>query len=87
MSSALYHARLYWVGMRGTAHCGAAHVTLAAPPHLPGMRIDGIDYIPEIGLRQIMPYAHGWRDMTDTEAAAAQTLLDHLVRGSHAPHP
>lgn len=87
MSWALYHARLYWVGMRGSAHVGQCRVVLTAPPHLPGLRIDGIDYVPEIGLRQVMPYADRWRDMTPDEVSAAQAVLERLVAAGQASQP
>lgn len=85
MSSALYPARLYWVGLRGSAHVGQARVVLAEPPRLPPSeilpagRVSGIDYIPAIGLRQVTPYAGCWRDMTDAECAAARALLERLT--------
>lgn len=46
---------------------------------MPGLRVAAIDYIPEIGLRQVMPCGHAWRDMTDEEARWADGALVSLT--------
>ena len=80
MSHALYATRLYWAGTRGgIAKLHGRLVQITAAPEIPGLRIVAIDYVPEIGLRQLMPYGHAWRDMTDTEAAQADALLQTLT--------
>lgn len=79
MSHALYATRLYWVGMRGIAKLHGRQVKLVAPPHLPGLRVDALDYVPEIRLCSVMPYGHGWRDMTPDEVRAADVLLRELT--------
>jgi len=55
VSHALYATRLYWAGARGgIAKLHGRAVALQAPPQLPGRCLVAIDYIPEIGLCQIM---------------------------------
>ena len=80
MSHALYATRLYWAGTRGgIAKLHGRRVDLHAPPHIADRAVVGIDYIPEIGLRQIQPYAAAWRDMTDAEVADADAVLRAVV--------
>ncbi len=83
MSHLLYSTRLYWAGMRGIAKLHGDEVKLQAPPHLPGMQIDGIDYVPEIALHQVMPKHERWRDMTPAEVQQADVLLRTLTRTEH----
>lgn len=87
MSAALYDRRLYWCGMRGVAKLHELVVRLTQPPQLPGIRglvVDAIDYTPEVQVRMVMPKCSGWRDMTAEEAAAAEQVLEQLVRGAEA---
>jgi hypothetical protein len=80
MSHALYSTRLYWAGTRcGVAKLHGVLVQLTAPPDLPGLRVTAIDYVPEVGMRTVMPYAGAWRDMTAEEARAADALLVRLT--------
>lgn len=74
MSPAPYPTVLYWIGLRGVARHAGREVKLTAPPALPGLRIDGIDYRPGC-IAQVMPYAERWRDMTEAERAAAHKVL------------
>ena len=67
----------------GVAKLHGRLVRLAAPPDL-GMRYVAVDYIPEMGLRQIMPYGCGWRDMTDDEVAQADQVLRAICAPSTA---
>jgi hypothetical protein len=86
MSHALYSTRLYWAGTRGgIAKLHGVLVRLTIEPDLPGVRVVAIDYIPEIGMRSVMPYACAWRDMTDDEARAADALL--VLLTTRAPVP
>lgn len=88
MSHALYTTRLYWAGTRGgVAKLHGRLVQLTEAPALDGLRIVAIDYVPEIGLRQVMPYGHAWRDMTDTEAAHADALLRSLTTANESTPP
>lgn len=83
MSHALYSTRLYWAGTRGgIAKLHGRLVQIAVAPEIAGLRIVAIDYVPEIGLRQIMPHGGAWRDMQDHEAAAADALLRDLTKGT-----
>lgn len=80
MSHALYATRLYWASSRGgVAKLHGRCVPLHAPPHIGGAPVVGIDYVPEICLRQIQPIASGWRDMTDDEVTAADAVLRAVV--------
>lgn len=78
MSLAPYPSVLYWVGLRGVARHDGREVRLSAPPHLPELRIDGIDYRPG-AIAQVMPFAGRWRDMEPSERAKAQGLLERIV--------
>jgi hypothetical protein len=70
--------RLYWVGMRGIAKLDGREVKLKAPPHLLGLHIEAIDYVPGL-LATVMPSRSGWRDMTADERAQADRLLRELT--------
>ena len=85
MLADLLPLRLYWAGARGLARKADREVRLTAPPHLPGLQIEAIDYVPgELAI--VMPKREGWRDMTAAEIAAAAALLDELTQGaSDAP--
>ena len=86
MSHAIYATRLYWTGPRGgIAKLHGRCVALHAPPHIAGCAVVGVDYIPEIGLRQIMCHGAAWRDMTAHEASAADALLELLTTPRDAP--
>lgn len=63
MSHALYSTRLYWAGTRGgVAKLHGRRVELHAAPHFGGAPVVGVDYIPEVGMRQIQPVASAWRE-------------------------
>lgn len=80
MSHALYATRLYWASKRGgIAKLHGRSVALHAPPHFGGAPVVGVDYIPEIGMRQIQPVAEPWRDMTDDEVRQADATLRAVV--------
>lgn len=80
MSHALYATRLYWAGTRGgIAKLHGRSVTLHAAPHFGGAPVVGVDYIPEICLRQIQHVAEPWRDMTDDEVREADATLQAVV--------
>lgn len=82
MSAALYRTRLYWVGMRGYAKLEGREARLTGPPKLPGLpelRIDAIDYCPDVQVAMVMPKFGGWRDLTAQEIAAARAFLANLL--------
>ena len=79
MSAALYLTRLYWVGGRGVAKLNGREVLLAGPPHLPGLRVEAIDYAPHV-VAMVMPRREGWRDLTGTEVAQCLALLVELTK-------
>lgn len=80
MSHALYATRLYWAaGRGGIAKLHGRCVELHAPPHLGGAPVVSVDYVPEIGLRQIQPVCGAWRDMSDAEVAEADDVLHRLT--------
>lgn len=80
MSHALYLTRLYWAGGRGIAKLHGKEVRLSAPPHLPGLEVDAVDYTPEVHVAMVMPRRYGWRDMTADEVSAADALLRQLIQ-------
>lgn len=80
MSHALYATRLYWAASRGgVVKLHGRCVELRASPCFGGAPVVGVDYIPEVGMRQIQPVGAGWRDMTDAEVAEADALLRKLL--------
>lgn len=80
MSHALYTTRLYWAGTRGgVAKLHGVRVELFAPPYFAGAPVVGVDYIPEVGMRQIQHVAEAWRDMTDDEVREADATLRAVV--------
>lgn len=82
MSAALYHTRLYWAGLSGYAKLHGRQVRLPGPPALPGvpaLRVEAIDYTPEVHVAMVMPRFGGWRDMTAEEIAAARAFLQATV--------
>lgn len=81
MIADLFPTRLYWVGMRGIARLNGREVKLSAPPHLVGVHIDAIDYVPGV-LATVMPTRAGWRDMTAEERAEADRMLAQLTEGA-----
>ena len=76
-----YSSRLRYEGWSGAAKLHGVRIPLTRMLDLPG--VDGVyvavDYIPERGLRRIMPLGGPWRDMRDDEVAAADALLRDLV--------
>lgn len=80
MSHALYATRLYWAGSRGgIAKLHGRSVALQAAPRFGGAPVVGVDYVPEIGLRQIQPVCGAWRDMTEDEVREADETLRAVV--------
>ena len=80
VSISLYATRLCWYGNHGAAKLHGVLVALTQPPTICGARVEGIDYVPEIGMRRIQPRNDGWRDMTTTEVASADELLRWITR-------
>jgi hypothetical protein len=79
MSTDLYQTALIWYGPRGgVAKLHGHQVKLTAAPPLEGVRVECIDYRPEIGERRIQLHAEGWRDMLPAEVAAADAALQRL---------
>lgn len=72
--------RLYWLGMRGIAASNGRQVKLTAPPHLPRLQIDAIDWAPELRVAMVMPRRGVWRDMTGDEIEAARGVLEQMVQ-------
>jgi hypothetical protein len=88
MSIALYQYRLFWDGHHGALRCGHQLRLLTAPPTLPGaegVRIDQIDYAPEVNVAQLREPGGDWREMSPAEVAGAQTLIETL--GLTTPMP
>jgi hypothetical protein len=77
MSDALYTTRLRYTGGRGICKAPGVERVLRSPPQAPGLpeRIDGIDYVPEVGVAMILPRFAGWREMLASEIAAADAIL------------
>lgn len=86
MSHALYTTRLYWAGGRGIAKLHGREVKLTAPPHLPGLEVDAIDYAPEVRCAMVMPRRDGWRDMTRDEIHKADQLLAEMTKEAPDAH-
>lgn len=82
MSDALYSTRLRFQAGAGIAKLRGAFVRISRAPDLPGVRVVAIDYVPEIHLAMVQPYADAWRDMTADEVRAADALLVELTKGA-----
>lgn len=81
MSDAWHTTRLRFEGHQGVAKLHGKSVTLQRMPLLPGIAqvYSAIDYIPELHLQRIMPFAQPWRDMLPHEVAAADQFLRETV--------
>jgi hypothetical protein len=80
MSADLYATCLIWYGPRGgiaKLHGRSAKLTTA--PRIDRLRVECIDYRPQIGERRIQLHAEGWRDMTAAEVARADDYLRGLL--------
>jgi hypothetical protein len=78
MSIELYQYRLFWDGHHGALRSGSHMRQLAEAPKLPGcetLNIEEIDYAPEVQVAQLREPGGDWREMTESEIAAAETLL------------
>ena len=76
MSLDLYSTALIWYGQRGgVAKLHGRVVRLTEAPRLRGLRVEGVDYRPEIGEQRIQLHAEGWREMLPSEVAAADEYL------------
>lgn len=76
MGDWLYSTRLRWHGRSGAAKLHGKSVNLKAAPVICGITVAYVDYVPEIGLREIRRHACGrMEDMTDDEVEAADALL------------
>jgi hypothetical protein len=82
MSSALYTTRLWWHSHKGAAKLWGVERKLEAAPKVLDIEVDGLDYVPEIGLVQIQPKGDRWRDMTTHEVAACDRMLRKLCEDS-----
>ncbi len=83
MISEAFPTRLYWAHVRGVARLDGREVKLSAPPHLLGLHVDAIDYVPGV-LATVLPSRAGWRDMTADERAQADRLLVELTKEAAA---
>ena len=75
MSDAYYASRLRWYAYSGIAKLHGRHVQLTDAPVICGDVVVSIDYIPEVGLRQIQMRGEGPRDMRPDGVAAADKFL------------
>ena len=82
MGDDLYASRLRWYGYHGCAKLHGRSVPLHEPPSLLGEAVVAIDYVPEVGVRQIMRRGEGWRDMIQAEVTAADALLRVFTGGA-----
>jgi len=71
----LYATRLRWYGYSGCAKLHGYHVALTEPPAICGSIVVALDYIPEVGVRQIQRLGEPMSDMTADEVASADALL------------
>jgi hypothetical protein len=88
MSINLYQYRLFWNGRQGAARSGRNTRVLVKAPVLPGsetLRVDEIDYAPEVDVAQLRESGDDWRDMSPAEVAGAETLLAMLATSEPAP--
>lgn len=75
MSHALYSTCLCWGGRGGVAKLHGRLVPLFAPPHFGGVPVVAVDYVPEVGMRQIQLAGDRARDMSADEVREADATL------------
>lgn len=77
MSDALYRTRLRWTaGKGGVAKLRGREVWLPSPPDLGSGPVWYLDYIPEVGIREVaLRSIDKRRDMLPDEIQAADALL------------
>ena len=88
MSIALYQYRVFWNGHHGALRSGGHTLPLFETPKLPGsgaLNVEEIDYAPEVNVAQLREAGGDWRDMSETEVAAAETLLAMLATSEAMP--
>ena len=78
MSDDLYVTRLRYASGKGVAKLHGRSKPLTEPPTLPGAKLVGIDYVPEVHVYRIQTYGNGWRDMWPHEIAWADGVLREL---------
>lgn len=81
MSTALYQTRLLWNGRLGLAkHRGVvADLTRFPAAALPGMRVDEMDYVPEVRACSVRELHQPSREMTAIECRSVRAWLDGLA--------
>lgn len=77
MSHHLYSTCLCWWGSGGSgiAKLRGKFITITEPPTFNGSPVVGVDYAPELDVRQIRHAGEKWRDMTHDEIRAADEML------------
>jgi hypothetical protein len=81
MSEALYERVLSFFPYRlGVAKACGRVVRIHSVPDLCGCRVVAIEYMPEVHVARVQPFADGWRDMSPEECAAAEGLMEWLCR-------
>lgn len=88
MSIALYQYRLFWNGHHGALRSGRTTRSLFETPQLPGseaLKIEEIDYAPEVNVAQLREAGEDWREMSPSEIAGAETLLAMLATSEAMP--
>ena len=75
MGDDLWQTRLRWYSYNGCAKLHGKRVSIDTAPVICGDVVVSIDYIPEVGLRQIQLRGEGPRDMRPDEIAAADEML------------
>lgn len=86
MSDELYRSRLRFSGRAGVAKLHGRSVLLATAPDLGAGPVHAVDYVPEVGIAEVVPRpCDPRRDMTPAEVAAADALLAALVTTADPP--
>lgn len=79
MSHLLYSTCLHWSGKHGFAKMHGVIVALQEAPKIAGKAVGAINYVPEVGVREITLPGAARRDMRDDEVADADELLRKLT--------
>lgn len=73
-----------WDGFWGVCFRDDVHLTLYRAPVITGLHLEQIDYAPMVRQRSVLERGGGWRELTDAEALAVDSVLDRMVRAAVA---
>jgi hypothetical protein len=75
---------LFWDGHWGVAFYDGVHADLRMPPRVDTLRIEQIDYAPNVGQRMVLEHLGGWRNLSPAEAGQIDAMLARMVNAVRA---